>query len=81
MRDKIKKGVEMYYARQSTYDLCECKVRGVYDNWFVVVDKRDKVAYLLSYNSVNKTIFFKRGEALNTLLKMEEIRDKEVENE
>lgn len=51
------------------------EVRTVTDTWFVAIDKRDKRAYLFSYNNFEKTLFFNREDALNKVNEAEEKSD------
>lgn len=57
----IQKGKMVYYARMlkpvGIYEVCDLYVRTVRDDYFVGTDKRDKHAYLFSYNKLDKTIF------------------------
>lgn len=70
-KEDIKKGTVVYFARilprVGIYDLCELKIRTVEDDYFCGSDKRDKHAYLFSYNSLNKIIFIDRKECLETI--------------
>lgn len=75
-KDDIKKGDVVYYARimptVGIYEVCELLVRSLYDTYFVGVDKRDKHAYLFSYNRINDIVFFDRKVCLQKVLKAEE---------
>lgn len=57
----VQKGKMVYYARMlkpvGIYEVCDLYVRTVRDDYFVGTDKRDKHAYLFSYNKLDKTIF------------------------
>lgn len=74
---QLKKKDILYYARilpgVRIYEVCEMEVRTVTDTWFVAIDKRDKRAYLFSYNNFEKTLFFNREDAL---AKVNEAEDK-----
>ena len=76
IKDDIKKGDVVYYARimptVGIYEVCELLVRSLYDTYFVGVDKRDKHAYLFSYNRINDIVFFDRKVCLQKVLKAEE---------
>lgn len=61
----------VYYARMATFDLCELVIRTVDEDFFVGVDKKDKRAYLLSYDDIGKYVFENRSDALE-VLKIEE---------
>ncbi len=67
----IEKGSVVYYTRvfpnTGTYDLCELRVRTVMDNWFCGVDKKDKRAYLISFNEINENVFEDRKIALKRI--------------
>ena len=54
------------------YDVCELKIRTVTDTYFVGMDKRDKRAYLFSYNTVGKYIFSNRKDAVEKVITAEE---------
>ena len=75
-KDDIKRGDVVYYARimptVGIYEVCELLVRSLYDTYFVGVDKRDKHAYLFSYNRINDIVFFDRKVCLQKVLKAEE---------
>ena len=75
----IKKKDIVYYARiipnLNIYEICELIVRTVGDTWFVGIDKRDKRAYLLNNNKIDKEVFINRKDAL------EKLRDAEIEKE
>ena len=66
----------IYYARimptLGIYDVCELKIRTVTDAYFVGMDKRDKRAYLFSYNAVGKCIFSNRKDAVEKVITAEE---------
>ena len=70
-KEDIQKNKIIYYARINPrvgiYDLCELKIRTVKDTYFVGTDKRDKHAYLLSYNCLNKYVFNDRKACLLVL--------------
>lgn len=74
-KSDIQKGEMVYYARMlkpvGIYEVCDLYVRTVRDDYFVGTDKRDKHAYLFSYNKLDKTIFKTRQECLDTVLEAE----------
>ena len=76
MNEIYKIGNTIYYARimptLGTYDVCELKIRTVADTYFVGTDKRDKRAYLFSYNAVGKCIFSNRKDAVEKVIVTEE---------
>ena len=69
MNEILKIGGIVYYARimptLGIYNVCELKIRTVADTYFVGTDKRDKRAYLFSYNVVGKCIFSNRKDAVD----------------
>ena len=76
MNEIYKIGDIVYYARimptLGIYDVCELKIRTVTDTYFVGMDKRDKRAYLFSYNTVGKCIFSNRKDAVEKAIAAEE---------
>ena len=76
MNEIYKIGDIVYYARimptLGIYDVCELKIRTVSDTYFVGTDKRDKRAYLFSYNAVGKCIFSNRKDAVEKVITAEE---------
>ena len=76
MNEIHKIGDIVYYARimptLGIYDVCELKIRTITDTYFVGMDKRDKRAYLFSYNAVGKCIFSNRKDAVEKAITAEE---------
>ena len=76
MDEIYKIGDIVYYARimptLGIYDVCELKIRTVTDTYFVGTDKRDKRAYLFSYNALGKCIFSNRKDAVEKVITAEE---------
>ena len=76
MDEIYKIGNTIYYARiiptLGIYDVCELKIRTITDTYFVGTDKRDKRAYLFSYNAVGKCIFSNRKDAVDKAIMAEE---------
>ena len=76
MNEIHKIGDIVYYARimptLGIYDVCELKIRTITDTYFVGMDKRDKRAYLFSYNAVGKCIFSNRKDAVEKVIAAEE---------
>lgn len=72
---KLKKKDILYYARilpgVRIYEVCEIRIRTVEDTWFVGIEKRDKHAYLFSYDDIDKTVFFNRNAALSKVKEAE----------
>lgn len=79
----MERGNLVYYARihptVNTYDLCELRVRTLYDHSFVGVDKHDKRAYVVDFSEIGGTVFFTRAEALEKVKEAES--NKRVSNE
>lgn len=75
---------KLYYARIipncNTYDVCDLTIRTVTDRYFVGVDKRDKRAYLFTYEDLGVIVFEERNEALKKVNKAEENK-KDVSDE
>lgn len=69
----MKKGDTLWYARclVGLFDMCELFIRTIDEDFFVGVDKKDKRAYLLSYDDIGKYVFKNRADALE-VLKIEE---------
>ena len=76
MSNELQIGDIVYYARimptLGIYDVCELKIRTIADTYFVGMDKRDKRAYLFSYNAVGKYIFSNRKDAVEKAIVAEE---------
>ena len=76
MDEIYKIGNTIYYARimptLGIYDVCELKIRTIADAYFVGTDKRDKRAYLFSYNAIGKCIFSNRKDAVEKVITAEE---------
>ena len=74
----------VYYARiipnTGVYEVCELFVRTVTDDYFVGIDKRDKHAYLFSYNAIDDTVFINRKDALRKVRDAESNK-KDINNE
>lgn len=72
---KLKKKDIVYHTKifptLGIYDLDELKVRTVEEDWFVAIEKSTRKAFLFSYDSINKTIFLDRKEALNKVKEAE----------
>ena len=71
----LKKKDTVYFSRiiptSGIYDIIELKIRTVEDDWFVGIDKRDKHAYLFTDDTINKTIFIDRKQALKKVKEAE----------
>lgn len=81
MKDEIKKGTIVYYARSmentGTFEVLDIRVRTVENTWFVGVENRSKHAYLFSYKNIGKTVFLNRKDAL-TVVKEKEKNCKKI---
>lgn len=76
----------VYWARihhqTGIYDLCEIRVRTVYPDSFVGVDKDSKQAFLLNYDDCDEFVFDNRADALKVLQEAEKKKKKfTVDNE
>lgn len=69
-------GDTLYYARiippVGIYDVLDLKVRTVKDKYFTCIDKRDKRAYIFSYENINEHVFMQRSKAV------EKVKDAEM---
>ena len=69
---EVTKGQKVYYARifesVGMFEVIDLKIRTVEDTWFVGTEQRTKQAFLLGMNSINKTVFFDRQQALDLVL-------------
>ena len=54
------------------YDVCELKIRTIANTYFVGTDKRDKRAYLFSYNAIGEYVFANRKDAVDKAIMAEE---------
>lgn len=67
----MEKNEIVYYVRiyptVNTYDLCELRVRTLYEDSFVGVDQEEKRAYLISYDQIGETVFTSRAKALEVI--------------
>lgn len=81
----LKKKDILYYARiipqTSIYEVCELSIRTIEDTYFVGTDKRDKHAYLFSYNAIDKTVFHNRKDALKIVKEAENNKPKDLSTE
>lgn len=81
---EVKKKDKFYYAQiipeVGIYNVLEIIVRGVYDTYFVGIEKRDKRAYLFNKEAIGKIIFKNRDDAL-TLVLAKEKNKKEINYE
>lgn len=72
---KLKRKDALYYARiiptVGIYEVCEIMLRTVRDDWFVGIEKRDKHAFLFSYNDINNVLFENRRDALEKVKEAE----------
>lgn len=85
MENNIKKKDVLYYTRIipncGIYDVFEVKVRSVYDDYFVALEKRDKHAFLFYYNDINKRVFRDRKVALKIVQEAEKNKKKTISEE
>jgi hypothetical protein len=73
---ELVKGQKVYYARifesVGMFELIDLKIRTVEDTWFVGTEQRTKQAFLFGKDSINKTVFLDRGEALELVIEAQE---------
>ena len=85
MNKEIKKGTVMYYARIAhnlgMYELCELKVRSVYDTYFVALENRTKRAFPFAYSLIGDVVFLNRRDALDKVREAERNKPKNVSTE
>ncbi len=72
---QLKKKDRLFYARiipkTRIYEVCELIIRTVEDTWFEAIDKKDKHAYLFTYEDIDTNLFTKRDDALSKVLDAE----------
>lgn len=72
---QLKKKDRLFYARiiprTRIYEVCELIVRTIEDTYFVAIDKKDKHAYLFTYEDIDTILFTKRDDALSKVLEAE----------
>ena len=69
---QLKKKDRLFYARiiprTRIYEVCELIIRTIEDTYFVAIDKKDKHAYLFTYEDIDIILFAKRDDALSKIL-------------
>lgn len=74
----------LYYARiianSGIYDVCELIIRTITNDYFVVIDKMDKHAYLFPYSALDSIVFYSRELALDKVQFAEDGK-REINNE
>ena len=82
---EVTKGQKVYYARifesVGMFEVIDLKIRTVEDTWFVGTEQRTKQAFLLGMNSINKTVFFDRQQALDLVLAAQSKSKKKEDSE
>lgn len=72
---QLKKKDTVYYARvfpkTNTFEVIDLIIRTVSDTWFVGIEKKDKQAFLFSFEDINNTIFLDRKDALEKVVDAE----------
>lgn len=72
---QLKKKDRLFYARiiprTRIYVVCELIIRTIEDTYFVAIDKKDKHAYLFTYEDIDIILFAKRDDALSKVLDAE----------
>ena len=78
--DNIGIGNIVYFARihhaTGVYEVCELRVRTVYEDSFVGVDKDSKQAFLISNDSINDFVFSDRRDAVAVVNEAEKLKKK-----
>lgn len=72
---QLKKKDRLFYARiiprTRIYEVCELIIRTIEDTYFVAIDKKDKHAYLFTYEDIDIILLAKRDDALSKVLDAE----------
>ena len=72
---QLKNKDRLFYARiiprTRIYEVCELIIRTIEDTYFVAIDKKDKHAYLFTYEDIDIILFAKRDDALSKVLDAE----------
>lgn len=72
---QLKNKDRLFYARiiprTRIYEVCELIIRTIEDTYFVAIDKKDKHAYLFTYEDIDIILFAKRDNALSKVLDAE----------
>ena len=75
-KTELTKGQKVYYARVfpqiGMFELIDLKVVTIEDTWFTGAEQRTKQTYLFGMNSINKTVFLDRQEALELVIETQE---------
>lgn len=82
---KVRKNDVFYYTRIipncEIYDVLEIKIRSVYDDYFVGVEKIDQHVFLFYYSNIDKILFRDRKIAVNKANESEKNKRKIVSEE
>lgn len=82
---KVRKNDVFYYTRIipncGIYDVLEIKIRSVYEDYFVGIEKRDKHVFLFYYSNIDKILFRDRKIAINKVNEAEKNKRKIVSEE
>lgn len=82
---KVRKNDIFYYTRIipncGIYYVLEIKIRSVYDDYFVGIEKRDKHVFLFYYSNIDKILFRDRKIAVNKANEAEKNKRKIVSEE
>ncbi len=82
---KVRKNDVFYYTRIipncGIYDVLEIKIRSVYEDYFVGIEKRDKHVFLFYYSNIDKILFRDRKIAVNKVNEAEKNKRKIVSEE
>ena len=82
---KVRKNDVFYYTgiipNCGIYDVLEIKIRSVYEDYFVGIEKRDKHVFLFYYTNIDKILFRDRKIAVNKANEAEKNKRKIVSEE
>lgn len=76
----MKKKDIVYFARYADLEIYELRIRTVFKDFFVGVDKDTGVAYLFSPDDIDKCVFYDRNDALKAIKIFEEAWESSLEN-
>lgn len=75
MGTDLEVGQKVYYARilpqAHVYEVYDLTIRGVYDGYFVALEKHEKRAFLFPIANIGECVFLDREECLELVLQKE----------
>lgn len=78
MNNNITIGSTVYFARihheTGIYEICELRIRTIYDDCFVGSDKDTKQAFLISNDDLGTYVFSKRSDAVAVVREAEKLK-------